>query len=149
MSENALKVKITAHNGFVIFEAINPAEPADYWVPKDPGKFENVLMDTKTHLGISDEALALLKGIKPGRDAIGDVMWFDTNEKKFCFGWFGQPRWLGRAESMIGDRDYRVREGEFIQIPNDVPEKVKSALDILDAKEDEATDTINNWIENG
>jgi hypothetical protein len=89
-------------------------------------------MDTSIHLGISAEAVALLKTIKRGRDAIGDVDWFTTADGKAAFCWIGGPKALIRVEGAVGSREYIGAtniEGKYVLVANDVPAEAIEAIE--------------------
>lgn len=123
-----MRVKITAHKGILCIETQEPLTKDGIFTPSGEGRIGCVLMDTRANLGVSQEALDLLKTIRTSRDAIGDVMWFPAQDK-FCFGWLGGPLSLKDPKRCEGDRDYKVREGEYTLIPNDVPEGAKQAIE--------------------
>lgn len=138
-----MKTKITAYKGFLIIDTSDPKK-SEGWVPNGDGKLGCILHNTKEQLGISEDAFNLLKTIKPSRDAIGDVMWFPSDDK-FVFGWLGAPRRVIWAEGSDGDRNYKVRAGGFITIPNDVPELVKKSIDLSDSDPDAAVELYKTW----
>lgn len=124
-----MRVKITAYKGILCIETQEPFTQDEDFVPAEGDNPECTLMDTKGNLGVSQEALDLLKTVRPSRDAIGDLMWFPSHKDKFCFGWNGGPLSLKDPKRTEGDRDYKVRDGEYTLIPNDVPEGVKETIE--------------------
>ena len=129
-----VKVKLTEYKDRLVIETVDP-EKEDYpgWTPIGPGRFGCVLAGSKTGLGASEEALAWLRGVKRGRDAIGDIDWFACNDDRKAFAWFGGFfRIVGRDAE--GSRSYAVFADDCVSIPNDVPE---GARDAIDAKAEE------------
>jgi len=84
-------------------------------------------MDTKARLGVSDEAMALLKTIKRGRDSIGDVDWWACDDKSFAFGWLGPHLRLVDPKQSQTSRQYKV--GPYVTIPNEVRPDAIEAID--------------------
>lgn len=123
-----MKVKITAYKGILCIETQAPFDKDDTFLPNNEGRIGCLVMGTKENLGVSQEALDLLKTIRQSRDDIGDVMWWGI-KGKFYFGWLGSPLSLKDPKRIEGDRRYTVTEGEYILIPNDVPEGAKEAID--------------------
>ena len=86
-----MKVKLHAYKGCLIIETLDPEVEHPDWTPFGPGRVGCVINNTKENLGVSPEALEFLKAVKPSRDAIGDVMWWETgaSRDKCAFGWIG------------------------------------------------------------
>lgn len=79
---------------------------------------------------ISNEALELLKKIKTGRDAIGDVDAFMADQP--IFAWFGGHKRILNPDKAVAARDYKpsllkAYEGE-IEIPDDFIVAVEDLL---------------------
>lgn len=94
----------------------------------DTQSFGQLVHNTKEHLGMSASARDLLATVKTSRDAIGDVMWFDTHDSKRTFGWIGGPYALKDPKQVEGDRDYKVTD-DFVTIEDDVPQQAKDIID--------------------
>lgn len=138
--KESLKVRVTAYKENIIIETIDSNEYDTDFIPNQMGNIGCQLSNTK-RLGISKEALTLLKQIKVGRDAIGDFMW-DKN----TFSWIGSPISIKSLKS-VGDRDFRIQDS-YIEIENDV------SSEIIDSIESETIKTIDYkdvsfepWIE--
>jgi hypothetical protein len=84
-------------------------------------------LNTKETLGVSEEALVLLKTIKRGRDSIGDVDWWAVDDGSSAFGWFGPMCRLIEPAEAETSRQFKI--GEYVSIPNDVPEGARAAID--------------------
>ncbi len=123
-----IKVRITTYKGALVVDTESPEE-GDGFLPNTKGRLGCLLFKTKGRLGISEEAVALLRTVRVGRDAIGDLMWFGDAKHGLTFGWIGEPRYILWPDACCGDRDYRVWERQYVPIPNDVPEAVRAAFD--------------------
>lgn len=123
------KVRITAYKDHLVIETEAPHDKTDNFVPDGDGRIGCVLIGTQELLGVSDEALALLQKVKKGRDAIGDLMWWEADGGRCCFGWLGGPLCIKDMSDIVGDRDYAVRPGHYVTIPNDVPDGAKGIID--------------------
>jgi hypothetical protein len=110
-------VKVTAHRGIIIIDAVvEGAHP--YWFPVGGSRIGCVLHDTKQHLGVSEEALALLETVPKSQDSIGDVDWFDTDDGKRAFCWLGSEKRFVDPTAAEGSRQYKVTR-DCIIIPNE------------------------------
>lgn len=123
-----MKVKLTTYRGMLVIEALDPEKPHPDWVPSGKGKIGCLINGTKTALGVSDEALAMLRKVKRNTSAIGDVMWFDAGDDSMVFGWIG-PTLQIFPDVPDGDRDYKVRDGHFVPIPNEAPDEARKLID--------------------
>lgn len=117
MSEQ-VKVRVTAYRENVVIEAIDPEKEFPGWFPLDSEKVGCTLVGTQKSLGVSKEALRILRGLPRCGDSIGSVMWWPVKSGGFAFGWLGGPRTILRGGSE-GDRNFAVREGGYVLIPND------------------------------
>lgn len=113
------KVKLTAYHNYLIIETVPPFDKSDEFIPNGNGKLGCIIANTKTNLGISPEALMLLKQIKQSCDDIGDVMWWKDLNEKCYFGWLGGPYSIKHIDICDGDRSYQVFENQFIEILNE------------------------------
>lgn len=128
-----VKVKVTAYEGiFLVIDASNAGAKSEEWYPSGDGRIGCVLLDTKKNLGVSEEALALLRTIRRSDDAIGDVDWFATDVPgkgpAHAFGWLGGPRKIVDPTIVTGSRHYHVPADAFVLIPNDVPRDAVTAI---------------------
>ncbi len=138
----SVKVRVTAHRGHLIIDTEPPFEQTEEFVPNGDGKIGCVLVGTKELLGVSEEAIALLGKVSKVRDAIGDLMWWRTDDGKACFGWLGGVKAIKKASDAVGDRDYAVREGEYVSIPNEPDPEAAAIIDgWLDDDNDEGSDS--------
>lgn len=117
-----IKVKVTGYKDMIVIEAQEPQKELEGWTPMGPGRVGSVLSKTAGRLGVSDEAIALLKKVKRSHDAIGDVMWWPCVDGSFAFGWMGGFYAVFDPKTAEGDRQFTVPdEGHYVPIPNDVP----------------------------
>lgn len=123
-------VRLTVYNDVLVITGPPLGFEHPDWTPIGPGKIGCVLAHSERHLGISEEALRWLREVPASRDDIGDVMWFATTNGGHAFGWLGAPRALKRRGA-DGQKGFRVFDGAFVVIPNDVPE---AAVAVIDAK---------------
>ena len=117
-----MHAKITAYGNHLIFELLSTKSCDTLATSLDnPNNLGQVIIGTDTLLGVSDEAIKLLKKIKPGRDAIGDVSWWTATENRSCFAWFGGPKQIIDVtdRDIVAARDYRVPDGRYVTIPNE------------------------------
>lgn len=125
-----LKVKVTSHGDYVIIEPLQFEEEKDIFYPCGNGRVGNVLIGTEKHLGMSEEAVELLKKIKKSHDDIGDVQTWKSDNKGDCFGWIGGIFGLFNVTKAEGDRD-GIIDIAHVTIPNDVPEEAIEAINKL------------------
>jgi len=135
-AEAAVKVRVTAHRGLIVIEAVEPEKALDGWVPIGPGRLGSVICKTKNHLGVSDEALVLLKQVPRSLDCIGDLDWWLCEDGSHAFAWLGATKRIFAPARMSGSRSYVVPEGHHVRIPNDVPADAQQAINDSLAMED-------------
>lgn len=132
-----MKVKVVAYKERLVIVPNNPTEDIGKpvgWYPTGDGRMGCVLTDTKARLGVSEEAFELMKKIPRNRDAIGDIGWWECDDKTWAFSWFGSIHRIINPIKSEGDRNFRVNDTlkQFCTIiPNDVPEEAKAILDNL------------------
>jgi len=123
-----LKTKVTAHKGIIVIETKDPAADNDF-IPAGGSRIGCVLINTKDRLGISGEALELLKKIPRSGDDIGEVDTFTSNKRGDVFTWLGPVCRLVDPVGASGSQTYDIGNIEFNIIPNEVPEKAAAAID--------------------
>lgn len=123
-----LKTKVTAHKGIIVIETKDPVADSDF-IPAGGSKIGCVLANTKDRLGISGEALELLKKIPRSGDDIGDVDSFTSDKSGDVFTWLGPACRLVDPASASGSRTYDIGNIEFNTIPNEVPKRAAAAID--------------------
>lgn len=125
--------KVTAYKGRILCQLLATASNDNVASSIDrPGNMGQVIMDTEKYLGVSDEAIELLKTVKNGRDAIGDVDWFKSSDGKMNFAWFGPVNRIINPDDAEAARGFRVpAEGNYIKIENEVPLAARSCIDAV------------------
>lgn len=119
--------RVTAYKNIIVIEGVGLDFVHEKWVPAGGGKIGCVVGDTKNLLGVSKEAARLLKSVRRGQDAIGDVMWFKANDGLDYFGWLGSNLRLVDPDDAEADRDFQILE--YVTIPNRVPAGARAAID--------------------
>jgi hypothetical protein len=122
-----IKTRILGHKGWIVVDTADLTQDEDF-IPAGGSRIGCVLANTKERLGISDEALELLKKIPKSHDDIGDVDCFKSGDK-WIFGWLGPARRLISTVGTSGSSSYDINALEFKRIPNDVPVEAKNAVE--------------------
>lgn len=130
---STLHAKITAYKGNIVCELIaDKSIDGEVATSLDiPTNIGQVIMNTAEHLGVSPEALELLKSVKVGHDSIGDVDWFRSDDGKDNFGWIGGPYAVVTAATAEAARGFAVDNRAYQPIPNDVPAGAIEYIDSL------------------
>jgi hypothetical protein len=129
-----LRVQVTAYKGRYIIETLDPKEKKNVFYPVGGTRIGSVLCNTKKHLGISKEALKLLKELTNVRDDIGDVDSFETETMKgkktgeHVFAWLGDLNII-RDTTAVGSRTFNASALPHVVIPNKVPAWAKKQID--------------------
>jgi len=124
-----MHARVTAHRGILVVELV-PKRSIEGEVSSNvdsPRNLGTIIHDTGRHLGVSAEALALLKIIKRGLDRIGDFAWFRSDDGKDHFAWLGGPKRIVNIQEAATARGYAILAHQVI--PNDVPEGARLAID--------------------
>lgn len=133
-----MKVTLLAHRGHVV--VLPAAADLDSgWVPTGnraaPGSSRvsnycgSVLLDTRSDLSASEEALRLLADIRNGRDAIGDWDWWACADGKYACSWFGPIFRLIDPRTAVGARGTAVHRDQVTVVPNDVPPELAAEVE--------------------
>jgi hypothetical protein len=119
---------ITAYKGRLVLELLAKASIPDEVATSldNPGNIGQVIMNTGKNLGVSAEALELLKQVKRGHDDIGDIDWFRTGDTA-AFGWLGGIYRIADPKQVEGSRTYGIFD--YVAIPNHVPQGAMQAID--------------------
>lgn len=130
-SAPSVQARVTAHRGILVVEllakkSIKGVVTSNIDTPNNLG---TVIHNTGTNLGVSAEALALLKTIRKGHDAIGDVDWFRSNDGHDNFAWLGGPKRLMDPATAQAARGYAMLGHKVI--PNTASVQAKAAVDQL------------------
>jgi hypothetical protein len=134
LPEGDLLVRVTAHRGYLIIEAVDLTFRHPNWVPENDNRIGCKVLNSAKFVGISAEALNLLKKVKKGWDDIGDLMWWQAGED-WCFGWLGPNLGLVDYMCAVADRDFNP-EGPFVTIPNDANQEARGIIDYNLAKQE-------------
>ena len=124
-----VKVKLFAYRDVLVIETVNP-DDANYpgWTLVGPGKIGCVIVNTKTALGISEDALAWLKGVKRSRDDHGNVDWWACNDGTKAFAWLGGLYSI-KERGADGSRNYEVFPDDYVPVPNNPSQDAMDAVD--------------------
>jgi len=90
-----LKVRVTEYKGSLIIETLNPMDFDEDFVPNGQGRI-GCSLTNNARLGISVEAIALMKTYKRVGDVIGDLMGEEDS-----FTWIGGPKRLVEKGSTV------------------------------------------------
>lgn len=122
-----MKVKVTEYKGHVVVETLKPEADEDFIPVTEPGKIGSVLINTGKHLGISKEALAIMKGYKVSMDDIGEVDAWKTDDGKDCFAWLGPLDRPFSAQSELSRNGWA--DIDYIDIPNETSQWIRKEMD--------------------
>lgn len=122
-------VSVTAYNNHLIIEYhAEKSIPDEVVCPFDSSSMGYVILGTE-HVGVSKEAYAFLKLLRPGRDSLGELDIFQSGDQ-YVFGTLGGNCVLCNMNSVETSRQWKVPPIERFQlIENDVPEGAKAAVD--------------------
>jgi hypothetical protein len=120
---------ITAHKGILVVELVqNQAMEGRARSNLDKLRsLGTIVHDTRQYLGVSAEALALLKVVKRGLDRIGDFAWFRSDDGVDHFAWLGGPKRLVDPREVATARSYEILAHQVI--PNEVPGGARAAIE--------------------
>ena len=123
-----MHAKITAYKGMLVCELVADKSIDDEVVTTldNPSTFGQVIMNTEKNLGVSKEALELMKTVKIGHDDLGDIDWF-SSVKGDTFGWIGGPYNIVNPANAETARGFKILA--HILIENEVPEGAMKAID--------------------
>lgn len=127
-----LKVEVTEYKGQLCIRTINPNEKDPNFIPNGDGRIGCVLADTEHRLGISEEALEILRKIPKSPDAIGDVDAF-RSARRPVFSWLGNIYQIVHPKGASGSRDYNIDSIPFTIIENDSDLR---AMEVIDETEE-------------
>lgn len=126
---DTIRVVFLLHRDALFTVVRDPDGEDKTWIPVGPTRIGSILINTKEHLGCSEEALEFLSKVRRGRDAIGDVDWFecyaDGQTQGPCteaaFSWFGNIHRVFYLESAEASRNHRARRSQCTVVPNEPP----------------------------
>lgn len=128
-----MHAQVTAYKGKLVIELLT-----QYSIPGEVavneclrGDYGQLVMNTEKNLGVSQEALAILRTLKPGSGGLpADILWYDVQGKEAIiqtFGWLGGARTIVDPEWIELDPNWQL--GKYVSIPNDVPQGAVDAID--------------------
>jgi hypothetical protein len=126
-----MHAEITAYKGRIVIELkVKKSIPGEVLTSQDtPRVAGQVVSDTARHLGVSAEALCLLKAVRRNSADAGELDWSKTPEGKAVFGWKGGRCAIFNPEACAGSRKFKVYG--YLTIPNNVPDGARKQLDKL------------------
>lgn len=127
-----MHARVTAYKGHLVIELLTTKSiPGETAVSMDnPQRFGQVIMNTEKNLGVSQEAIEVMKTLKRGRDSLGAVDWFATSTADgpaHAFSWIGGQYAIVNPEDTETSRQWEM--GKYVTIPNDVPQGAIDAID--------------------
>jgi hypothetical protein len=124
-----MHAEITAYKGRIVIELkVKKSIPGEVLTSQDtPRVAGQVVSDTARHLGVSAEAISLLKTVRRSSEDAGELDWSKTLEGKANFGWKGGRCAIFDPKACAGSRKFKV--GGYVTIPNNVPEGARKQLD--------------------
>ena len=131
MKTTKLKAKVTAYSGVLVIECLETVSSEDCTLSTDnPTCIGQVIHNTKKNLGISKEAVEVLRKFNRCRDDIGDIDFFESDDKQWNFAWIGGLKKIADPKDAVGSRTYSVPgPDQYVSIPNDVPQEAKDCID--------------------
>lgn len=122
-----LLATVTEYKGILVLELKATASSAEVATSLDrPGNIGQVIMNTRKNLGVSAEAIDLLKTVRVGHDSIGDVDWFQSSADD-TFGWLGGPFSIKNPANCEAARNFKVLS--HVVIANEPAQGAMEAID--------------------
>lgn len=131
-TDSPLAARITAHRGYLIFHAREGDFPG--LLHCNERRVGTTVVGTGARLGISDEAIELLRKVKIGNDGIGDVMWWPLNGEEVCFvyGWLGLNCEIKNPLKIEGDRYFGIPSPQaWVTITNESDPEAVAVIDAM------------------
>lgn len=124
-----MHAEITAYKGRIIFNLITRKSVKNEVITKldKPETVGHVIINTKKNLGISQEALNLLKKINKGDDFIGHLDWSKKYNGLDSFIWNGQASDIKKPCDVEAAKTYKI--SSYVLIDNNVPQEAAKAID--------------------
>ena len=121
---NALEIDTTEENGYKVSDALlnDITQPGQLGCVADGSKCD-----------FSQEAIDLIKTVKPSHDCIGDIDIYKDASGNIVFCWLGAPtRLLTLSDDISASRDHDVSIlDEVTIVPNNPPEGFIEAVDAM------------------
>lgn len=124
-----MHARITAYKGMLVLELLATKSISNEVATSldTPGNMGQVIMDTAKHLGVSIEALELMKPLRRGHDDLGDIDWFQSTGSGDCFAWLGGPYAIKDPKKLETSSSWRI--GAHQVITNEVPAGARQFID--------------------
>lgn len=126
-----MHAEITAYRGRLIITLLTDhSVPNEVLSSQDNPRFPgHVIYNTGRNLGISKEALRLLRTLPASSGEPSDINWFEIDEGKPMFFWRGGRYAIFSPEYCVAATEFKIRK--HILIPNRVPSGARAQLDVL------------------
>ena len=128
-SQSAVAATIVEHRGLLLVELrLRRSTPKKVLTELDRGfrGAGHLVLNTQFNLGVSPEALKLLKSVRKGPRALGEISWFSDPENYDCFGWLGAACQVLRPERLSASSLWAI--GAHQVIANTVSAEVQQAF---------------------
>ena len=126
-----MHAEITAYRGRLIIALLaNHSIPGEVTTAQDNPRFPgHVVYDTEANLGVSDEALELMRSLPKCAGELGDMNWLPNEQGKPMFFWRGERYAMFSPEYCHAASRFKIRR--HVAIPNRVPAGARVQLDRL------------------
>ncbi|WP_151633674.1 hypothetical protein [Noviherbaspirillum aerium] len=126
-----MHAEITAYRGRIIITLLaDRSIPGQVITSQDNPRFPgHVIHNTGHYLGVSKEALRLLRAVPASSDETSDLNWFHTDDGKPMFFWRGGRYAIFSPDYCFVAKEFKIRD--HVCIPNRVPEGARAQLDAL------------------
>ncbi|MDO8415187.1 MAG: hypothetical protein Q7S87_03125 [Agitococcus sp.] len=124
-----MHAEVAAYRGRIVIELKTKRSiPGEVITSLDtPRMGSQIIINTSKNLGVSKEALQLLKQVHRGANASGDVNWSSEAEGSAAFGWVGGCCAIFSPATCEASKQFKVRG--YVTIDNEVPEGARRQLD--------------------
>ncbi|MNL49491.1 hypothetical protein D3C87_1724290 [compost metagenome] len=127
-----LLAKVKAHKGLILCECLSPYSIQDK-ILLAPDNSAVMVFNPEQNLGISSEALELLKTLKKSEDELGHVDWGTDKVGRPYFFWLGSMKTIVDPDECQTAAAFKASD-KFVLIANDVSEDGMGAVDQVLAK---------------
>lgn len=121
-----LAAKIHAYKRHLVMELLTLKQTNNVY-PTQGSNMGTIICGTTTRLGVSKEALTLMREVRIGRDCIGDINWWESG-RQYCFSWFGAMFRIVNVNDSQTARDFQIYADKCVIIPNEVNREMKKAV---------------------
>lgn len=125
---------ITTYKGRLIFQLLTRKSIKHEVITNldNPQSIGHVIINTKKNLGISKEALTLLKTLHKGTKHVGHLDWSKSHQGLDSFVWIGKANDIRSPEELEASKTYKIMS--HIVIENCVPQEAMQAIDQVTKK---------------